>query len=81
VLLAPHFAIAPLARVCWFSRNSNRDWEHYGSSIVFIVRLLKSIGAPVTPREFNRETTAALNNTGATSEMKGGPGSEVDPVR
>jgi hypothetical protein len=31
------------------------------------VSLLNSIGAPVTPIEFNRETSAALNNAGATS--------------
>jgi hypothetical protein len=34
---------------------------------IFIVSLRESIGAPATPRVFNRETNAALNNTGATS--------------
>jgi hypothetical protein len=42
VLLAPHFAIAPVARVYWFSRNSNRDWPHYGSSTRLLAGLLAS---------------------------------------
>jgi hypothetical protein len=42
VLLAPHFAITPLARVYWFSRNSNRDWPHYGSSTRLLAGVLAS---------------------------------------